>query len=588
MSFNTDLARRFEEIAAMLELLGEDSFRVNAHRKVARVIEDSTQDFSELAQDREALLAIDGIGKKTADKILEFVTSGDIEEHKELREKVPAGLLDVLAIPGVGPKTAKHLWEELGVVDVPGLKKAIEDGSILTIPRMGEKSVEKIKSAIAFHESAGDRTPLGIALPIAEQFAARVRELDGVKKCEFAGSLRRGRDTIGDIDLICAATDKHAEAVGEAFRGFEEVKEVLAAGATKSSVRVEVHGVRIQIDLRIVPPDAYGAAILYFTGSKAHNVRLRERAQKQGLTLNEYGLFKDDGKPAPQNRGAKAIASKTERDIYGALKVCDPPPELREDTGELDHKPGHDFDLVTLDDIKAELHAHTTASDGALSIVELAQEAKRRGFHTIAVTDHSKSQQVARGLDRKRLLAHIEDIRAAQDKVEGISILAGTEVDIMPDGSLDYSDDLLEKLDVVVASPHWSLSQKPAEATKRLLKAIRHPLVHIIGHPTGRLIGRREGLSPDISELVGAAAEHDTALEINAHWLRLDLRDTHARAALAAGCNIAIDCDVHAVTDFDNLRFGVLTGRRAGLSPDRCLNAWTKTRLHKWLASKRG
>jgi DNA polymerase (family 10) len=588
MSFNTDLARRFEEIAAMLELLGEDSFRVNAHRKVARIIEDSSDDFSSLAQDRDALLAIDGIGKKTADKILEFVTHGDIEEHKELREKVPAGLLDVLAIPGLGPKTAKLLWEQLGVVDIAGLKKAIDDGSILTLPRMGEKSVDKIKAAIAFHEATGDRTPLGVALPIAERFAARVRDLDGVKKCEYAGSLRRGRDTIGDIDLICAASDKHANAIGESFRSFPEVKEVLAAGETKSSVRAEVDGVRIQIDLRIVPPDAYGAALLYFTGSKAHNVRLRERAQKQGLTLNEYGLFKDDGKPAPQNRDVKPIASKTEREIYDALKVCEPPPELREDSGELDHKPGHDFNLITLDDIKAELHAHTTASDGALSIVELAKEAKRRGFHTIAVTDHSKSQQVARGLDRKRLLAHIDDIRAAQDTVDGITILAGSEVDIMPDGSLDYADDLLEKLDIVVASPHWSLSQKPAEATKRLLKAIKHPLVHIIGHPTGRLIGRREGLSPDMSELIAAAAEHDTALEINAHWLRLDLRDTHARAALAAGCNLTIDCDVHAITDFDHLRFGVLTARRAGLTPDRCPNAWTKAKLHKWLASKRG
>lgn len=498
MSFNTDLARRFEEIASMLELLGEDSFRVNAHRKVARIIEDSSVDFSALAQDREALLAIDGIGKKTADKILEFVTNGDIEEHKELREKVPAGLLDVLAIPGLGPKTAKHLWNDLGIVDIAGLKKAIDDGSLLNLPRMGQKSVDKIRAAIAFHEATGDRIPLGVALPIAERFVQRVRDLDGVKRCEYAGSLRRGRDTIGDIDLICAAPDKHAGAIGESFRSFPEVRDVLAAGETKSSVRVEVGGVRMQIDLRVVPPDAFGAALLYFTGSKAHNIRLRERAQKRGLTLNEYGLFTDDGTPAPQNRGLKPIAGKSERDIYDALKVCEPPPELREDSGELDHEPGFDFNLITLDDIKAELHAHTTASDGALSIVELAQEAKRRGFHTIAVTDHSKSQQVARGLDRTRLLAHIDDIRAAQDRVDGITILAGSEVDIMPDGSLDYADDLLERLDIVVASPHWSLSQKPAEATKRLLKAISHPLVHIIGHPTGRLIGRREGLSPDM------------------------------------------------------------------------------------------
>ncbi len=585
---NQALATKFEQIAAMLELLGEDSFRVNAHRKVARVIEDSSEDFGALAADRAALLAVDGIGAKTADKIIEFATTGDIKEHTELTKRVPAGLLDVLGVPGVGPKTAKAMWDTLGVTDIAGLKKVIDDGTILTLPRMGAKSVEKIKSAILFHESAGTRVPLGVALPIAERFAARVRDLPGVKQCQYAGSLRRGRDTIGDIDLICAASPDRALAVGEAFRAFPEVTEVLAAGDTKSSVRAQVGGVRIQIDLRVVDPSQFGAALLYFTGSKAHNVRLRERAQKKGLTLNEYGLFKDDGQPAPQSRGAKSLAGKTEEDIYAALDAPVPPPEIREDLGELTHKPGHDFDLITLEDIKAELHAHTTASDGSLSILELATEAKKRGFHTIAVTDHSKSQQVARGLDRTRLLEHIAAIRAAQEEITGITILAGSEVDIMPDGSLDYGDDLLEHLDIVVASPHWSLTQKPAEATKRLLKAITHPLVHIIGHPTGRLLNRREGLSPDMGELFAAAAEHKTALEINSHWLRLDMRDAHVRGALAAGCLIAIDCDVHARTDFDHLRYGVLTGRRGGLTPERCVNAMSKAALHKWLASKRG
>lgn len=588
MAFNSDLARRFDEIGSMLELLGEDPFRVNAHRKVARVIEDSPEDFAQLAKDREALLAIDGIGAKTADKIVEFATTGDIAEHRQLRDKVPAGLLDVLRVPGVGPKTVKALWEQLHVTDVPGLKRVIDDGSILTLPRMGAKAVEKIKAALAFHESTGDRTPLGVAMPTAEDLAARVRAIDGVKRCEFAGSLRRGRDTIGDIDLIAAAPTSRAEAIGEAFRAFPEVKEVLAAGATKSSVRVERHGVRIQVDLRVVEQSAFGAALLYFTGSKAHNVRLRERAQKQGLTLNEYGLFKDDGEPAPQNRGKKPLAGKTEADIYKALGAAMPPPEIREDAGELDFEFGHDFGLIELGDIKAELHAHTTASDGSLSIVELAEEAKRRGFHTVAVTDHSKSQQVAGGLDRKRLLAHIDAIHAARETVDGISILAGSEVDIMPDGSLDYADDLLEKLDIVVASPHWSLAQTPSEATRRLLRAIAHPLVHIIGHPTGRLINRRAGLAPDMKEIVAAAKEHDTALEINAHWARLDLRDTHARAALDAGCTLAIDCDVHAVVDFDNLRYGVMTARRGGLTPARCLNAWTAAKLRAWLRAKRG
>ncbi|MBX3351711.1 MAG: DNA polymerase/3'-5' exonuclease PolX [Phycisphaeraceae bacterium] len=588
MSVNQALAAKFEQIAAMLELTGADPFRVNAHRKAARVIEESSEDYASLADDRDALLAIEGVGQKTADKIIEFVTTGDIAEHAELCEQVPSGLLDILEIPGLGPKTVKALWEELKVVDVEGLKRVIDDGSILTLPRMGAKSVEKIKAAIAFSETSGGRTPLGIALPLAERFAHALRVLKGVDRCEFAGSLRRGKDTIGDIDLVVSAKSSHAEAIGEAFRTMPEVKQVLAAGETKSSVRAVVNGgALIQIDLRIVEPAQFGAALLYFTGSKEHNVRLRERAQKKGLTLNEYGLFKDDGEPAPQNRGKKPIASETEQAIYDALDAPAPPPELREDQGELSHKAGHDFDLITLDDIKAELHAHTTASDGALSIIELATEAKRRGFHTIAVTDHSKSQKVAGGLDKKRLLAHIEAIHAARDEVEGIAILAGSEVDIMPDGSLDYDDNLLAKLDIVVASPHWSLAQKPEEATARLLKAIEHPLVDIIGHPTGRLINRREGLAPSFGELFAAAVEHDTAMEINSHWLRLDLRDTHARAAIHAGVKIAIDCDVHSITDFEHLRFGVLTARRAGASPKHCLNAWTKKKLHDWLRARR-
>ena len=365
-----------------------------------------------------------------------------------------------------------------------------------------------------------------------------------------------------------------------------EVKQVLAAGETKSSVRAATDsGVLIQIDLRIVEPAQFGAALLYFTGSKEHNVRLRERAQKKGLTLNEYGLFKDDGEPAPQHRGKKPIASKTEEDIYDALDAPTPPPELREDQGELSHQTGHDFGLITLDDIKAELHAHTTASTDRSPLSNSRPRPNARVPHH---RRHRPQQEPAgRRRPRPQTPPRASEAIRARDEVDGVSILAGSEVDIMPDGSLDYSDDLLEKLDVVVASPHWSLSQKPDEATRRLLKAIEHPLVHIIGHPTGRLINRREGLSPNFGELFAAAAEHQTAMEINSHWLRLDLRDSQARAALGAGLKIAIDCDVHAITDFDHFRFGVLT-RRAGVTPKDCLNAWTKKKLHDWLKRKRG
>lgn len=589
MSVNEDIARLLDETAEMMELLGENRFRVAALSRAARTISGLGDDLTSLAKDRKALTSIDGIGDKIADKIEEFIETGRIEEHDEYAARIPAGLLDILRIPGVGPKTVKSMWDEKGVESIDDLKRIIDDGSILDIPRMGKKTVENIKSAIAFAEHSGDRTPLGLAMPAAEHVVERLNHLDGVRQLAYAGSLRRGRDTIGDIDVLAACDDPNA--LSHAFRELDGVTQVLAAGETKSSVRMTLPSKRskreIQVDLRVVPESAFGAALMYFTGSKEHNIRLRERAIKSGMTLNEYGLFEDDGKDdaPPQERGVKPVASKTEKDIYKALELPYIAPELREDRGELTSDIPDD--LIDIDGIRAELHAHTTASDGKLSIEELANEAKSRGFHTIAVTDHSKSQTVANGLSPERLREHIAAVREANDKVKGITILAGSEVDIHADGSLDYDDELLAELDIVVASPHWALTQKPEQATKRLLKAIEHPLVNIIGHPTGRLIGKREGMSPAMRDLAAAAKEHDTALEINAHWMRLDLRDSHVRIAMEEGALIAIDCDVHAATDFDHLRYGVLTARRGWATSTQCVNTWTAKKLHAWLRKNR-
>ncbi|MCA9288828.1 MAG: PHP domain-containing protein, partial [Phycisphaerales bacterium] len=345
----------------------------------------------------------------------------------------------------------------------------------------------------------------------------------------------------------------------------------------------------IQVDLRVVPEASWGAALMYFTGSKEHNVRLRERALKAGRSLNEYGLYPNDDDPAPPHkRGIKPIAGASEEEVYKAFSLPVIAPELREDRGEIDAAQRNTLPrLIELGDIKAELHAHTTASDGALSIEQLTGEAKRRGFHTIAVTDHSKSSVIANGLQPDRLREHAKAVRRAAAATKGITILVGAEVDILADGSLDYDDDTLALLDVVVASPHVALSQDAKTATKRLLKAIEHPRVNILGHPTGRLIGRRAGLEPAMDEIIAAAMQHDVALEINAHWMRLDLRDTHVRAAVEAGCLIAIDCDVHAPTDYDNLGYGVLTARRGWLTAEQCVNCWDHNRLHDWLATKR-
>ena len=586
MSTNRELARLFQQTAAALELLGENRFKVNANTRVARLLKDLTQDLGEVVQEGpetavRRLTQLDGVGKGIAERIVEFVETGAMAEHTKLLERIPAGLFEVLDIPGLGPKAVKLMWEELGITSVDELKARLDSPELLALPRMGKKSIENIRKAIEFSEKSQDRIPLGVARPIALELLAELRALPGVQQADHAGSLRRGRETIGDLDFLVACEDPSA--VREHFVTRPAVTQVLAKGDTKSSVRLEVAGVVLQADLRIVDRSAYGAALMYFTGSKEHNVRLREVAIKKNRRLNEYGLF--EGKEErPQDSGTQPLAAATEEGIYRDLGLPFIPPELREDRGELDGAPPR---LIELADLRAELHAHTQASDGRQTIEELARTALDHGFHTIAVTDHSQSAVIANGLRPDRLRRHIEAVREADRRIDGIKILAGSEVDILTDGRLDYEDDLLAELDLVVASPHMGLRQEPKAATERLLAAIRHPLVHIIGHPTGRIINKREGLSPDMEALFAAAVEHDTALELNANWQRLDLRDHHLRAALNHGVKIAIDTDAHDAPHFDFVIYGILTARRAGLEPESCINTWPAHRLHEWLRSKR-
>ena len=580
MPSNADVARIFSEMAAVLEIIGGDPFRTNAFRNAARTIGDLTVELSTIADCKEKLLDIPGIGEGTAKRIIEFCETGRVKDHDDLVAKVPPGLVALLRIPGLGPKTVKMLWEQAGVKDLQSLKEKLDSGALKGLPKMGEKTLANIAASLEFISKASERTRIDKALEMAENIIEFLRQTKGVKKLEYAGSLRRGSETVGDIDLLAVTSDP--DTLSNAFRSMAMVERVLASGATRSSVQI-IGG--IQVDLRILPADSYGAALLYFTGSKAHNIVLRERAQKKKLTLNEYGLFPDDGKPRPHERNIKAKASKTEESIYKALGLPFIPPELRENAGEFELRDTPE--LIEVADIKAELHAHTVASDGHLSIDELIAEAKERGFHTIAVTDHSKSSVQANGLSPERLRKHIDDVREAASRTKGITVLAGAEVDILVDGCLDYDDDLLAQLDIVIASPHASLKQAAAIGTERLLCAIKHPLVHIIGHPTGRMIGRREGLQLDIHKIIDAAVEHNVALEINANPYRLDLRDTHVKAAVQAGALIAIDTDAHGSHDFDMLRYGVLTARRGWLSSPQCINAWTNAKLMKWLKSKR-
>ena len=583
---NEALYQIFSEMASALELLGANPFRSVSNNRVAREIRDLTDDIAEVAgADLSTavgrLSALSGIGKGSAKRIVEFLETGEVAEHQALMAKVPEGLFAVLAVPGIGPKAARLMWQDLEIASIADLKAQIDTPAFAALPRMGAKKIENIRQAIQFSEQAGERIPIGKALPIAEALLDALAALPGVDKADYCGSLRRGRETIGDIDFLVTCTDP--DVVRTFFTEGPSVTQVLANGETKCSVRLETDGVAVQADLRLVPAEVYGAALMYFTGSKDHNVRLRERSIKRGMRLNEYGLF-EGNEERPQDRGQAPVAAATEEAIYAALELPFIAPELREDRGELDRAPVR---LIEVSDIGAELHSHTTASDGRLSIEALALAARARGLHTIAITDHSVSQVIANGLTPERLVEHMAAIRAVDARLDDIAVLAGAEVDILADGRLDYEDSLLAQLDVVVASPHAALGQDSASATARLLAAIRHPLVHVIGHPTGRVINRRAGLDPDMTTLYRAAAEHGTALEINANPRRLDLRDNHVRGALAHGCVLAIDTDAHRQENFELLRYGVLTGRRGGLTPEVCINTWSHDDLTAWLKRKR-
>ncbi|MCP3861404.1 MAG: DNA polymerase/3'-5' exonuclease PolX [Phycisphaeraceae bacterium] len=584
MSSNEDIGSIFEEMATLLELTGANGFRVNAHTKVARVVEGLSSDLAEVARGEKGLAElqkIDGIGKSSAEKIVAFVATGTVPELEDLRSEVPDGLRTVMQVPGLGPKTVRRFWQEASVESLADLEAALDDGRLEALPRMGRKTLDNIRASIDFMKSAGDRRRLGDAMPLAERVVAVMEAVPGMRRVAWAGSLRRGQETIGDVDILVSTDDP--EAASTAFREQPGVSRVLVAGETKSSVRLEEG---IQVDLRVVPEEVWGATLMYFTGSKDHNVALRERAIARGLRLNEYGLFpEDDEATPPQQRGIAPVAASTEAEIYEALELPWIPPELRVDRDEFDRPiPG---DLVTVEAIRAELHSHTTASDGKLSIDELAAAAMAGGREILAITDHSRSSAQANGLDVDRLRRHADAIREADARIDGIRLLAGSEVDIHADGSLDYEDDVLAMLDVVVASPHASLRQEPAVATARLCAAARHPLVSIIGHPTGRIIGSRKGLEPDIEAVIAAAIEGETALEINSNPLRLDLRDIHVRAAVEAGCLISINTDAHRAEHLGFIRYGVLTGRRGRLEAEGCINTWAPDRLLAWLARNR-
>ncbi|MGC8624746.1 MAG: PHP domain-containing protein [Phycisphaerae bacterium] len=598
MSRNQEIAGLFSRAADVMALLEENSFRVLGTRKVARIIEDLPEDVETL-QTQGRLEQTPGIGRNTVDKIGEFLRTGHISEFEELSARVPAGVLEMLAISSVGVKTAHQLWKEAGITTVAELKKHLTEGTMPQIKGLGEKKRLKIRQNMEFMEETGKRIGLGWALPLAESYCVVLATVAGVLHVQYCGSLRRGKETVGDIDILISAAMDAVPAITGTILAHEQTRQTLGAGDTKISIRTQTG---LQVDFRIVAPQHWGAALQYFTGSKEHNVRVRELAAQKGLKLNEWGLFRD----------ATMVAGEKEENIYEALELAWIPPEMREDRGEIElaalmfeRRHGANIEasdprlkflirdipavwpVLQISDIRGDLHSHTTASDGQCSIDDMIAEAKRRGYEYFAITDHSKSQVQANGLRVDRLMEHIKAIHAAAAKVKGLTVLAGSEVDILADGSLDYPDDVLQQLDWVVASPHSALSQESAAATARLIRAASHPCVDVLGHPTGRLVGERRGLEPDMKALVMAAARSGVALEINSHDLRLDLRDTHARLAVEAGVPLCINTDAHQREDMDKINYGILTARRAWARSDDIINTWPWEAIRRRQQSRR-
>ncbi|HPF38018.1 MAG TPA: DNA polymerase/3'-5' exonuclease PolX [Phycisphaerae bacterium] len=570
---NKELSAVFNEIAALMEILGESKFRINSYQRTARTLKDLTKDVAQLAESGE-LEKLPGVGKATIEKIQSYLKDGAIDTHQELLAKVPAGLPKLLSIPGMGPKKVALAWKELNVEGIEDLKRVIASGELAGLKGMGEKSVKQIADGIAFAESTSGRTPLGLAWPLADELAAAMRGVAGVRRVEVAGSLRRGCETIGDLDLLCESDD--GPAVVAAFTSHAKAKRVLASGDTKGSIIVERRdGEEIQVDCRVVPNASFGAALQYFTGSKEHNVRLRERAIRRGWKLNEWGLFE----------GETQIAGADESEIYTKLDLPHFPPELREDRGEFELKQSPR--LVEISDIRGDLHTHTTASDGKDDAETMVRAACERNYEFIAITDHTKSSAIANGLSIDRMWRQIEKIRQLNEKIDTVSVLVGCECDILADGELDYPDSLLAACDFVVASVHSGMRQDREKVTTRVLRAIESPYVNVIGHPTTRLINRREPIDLDMEAVVARAAETGTALECNASWQRLDLHDRHIRMALDAGVKISINTDSHAVAQFDQMKFGIVTARRGGATPADVINTWHLPKIREWIAKKR-
>ncbi len=574
MNINAEISNIFERIANILEFKGENVFRVVAYRKAARSIRELTSPLSKIMEEGK-LTEIPGVGKDLAAYIEEYIKRGKITLYEQLKQEVSEKLIDLSDIQGLGPKTLRKLHDVYSIESLQDLKELIRDKEELPEAGLRKKSLENLRQGIELYEQRQKRFLLGVALPVAENLRERVRELPTVSQVELAGSCRRGKETVGDLDILCVAED--GAGVIDAFTGFDEVKRVLAKGSTKGSVILKNN---LQVDLRVVEGKSYGAALQYFTGSKAHNVHLRRIARQRGIKINEYGVF----------RGEKRIGGENEEDIYEALDMVWIPPVLREDRGEIEKAAEKRLPkLVSVFDIKGDLHVHSKWSDGVLSIEEIVQEAIKRKYEYIAITDHSPSSRIANGLSIERLYDKLEEIDRLRERFKGkISIFSGSEVDIRNDGSLDYPDDVLKDLDVVLVAIHAGFRQDESKITGRIVDALSNRYVHILAHPTGRMIGIREPYRVNMEKVFEAAKKYNKCLEINAQIMRLDLEDIYVREAIRRGIKLSIATDTHHRENFDYMRFGVYTAQRGWAEPKDIINTYPFPKLMMFLKKAYG
>ena len=569
---NVEIADAFDHVADLLEIQQANPFRVRAYRNAARTIRNLGRSLADMLEEGADLSELPDIGDDLADKIAGFVDTGHLAMLDELSKDVPEGLVKITAIPGIGPKRAQALFRELDIRSLDDLRKAAEAGRIASISGFGEKSQARIRDELAKGDVSDRRFRLALAEDFAEPLVAFITAIDGVRKVTVAGSYRRRKETVGDLDILVTA--KGGRAVIERFVTYDEVTEIVSQGDTRSTVILRSG---LQVDLRVVPEVSYGAAMHYFTGSKSHNIACRRRAQARGLKLNEYGVFKGD----------KRIAGATEEDVYEAVGLPWIAPVLRESRGEIEAaEDGKLPELVEEKHIRGDLHSHTEASDGRGTLREMAEAAQARGYDYLAICDHSKSRAVANGLDEKRLRRQMDEIDALNEEFDSFRLLKASEVDILRDGRLDFPDSLLRELDLVVAAVHSDFQLDEGTQTERILRALDNPEVDILAHPTGRLIGERRAYAVDVEKLVEAAKERGCHLELNAQPMRLDLNDVSCRMARDLGVKISIATDAHTTTGLANMRYGIDQAQRGWLGPDDVLNARSWKDLSKLLGRR--